>query len=90
MVVKPYDDSDKEGDTFTRVFESTVEDRELVWHRDHNDRFVKVLSGIGWELQIDNQLPEELLPHHVYYIPKEKYHRLIKGSGNLVIEIKED
>jgi len=86
----PYSDSDKESDTFVRKFADDLDDRELVWHRDRKDRFVKVMSGIGWKLQMDNQLPNELLPHHVYFIKKETYHRLIKGSGTLILEIKED
>jgi hypothetical protein len=89
-VVNPYTDNDKEGDTFIRTFECTTDDRELVWHRDRKNRLVKVKSGVGWQLQMDNQLPEELLPHHVYFIEAKKFHRLIKGSGNLVLEIKED
>jgi hypothetical protein len=38
---------------------------------------------------MDNELPVELLPHHVYYIEEKKYHRLIKGNGTLILEIKE-
>ena len=86
----PYSDSDKESDTFTRIFECDIDDRELVWHRDMKNRLVKVKSGVGWQLQMDNELPVELLPHHVYYIEEKKYHRLIKGSGSLILEIKEN
>lgn len=89
-MVNPYTDNDKEGDTFIRTFECGVDDGELVWHRDRKNRLVRVKSGIGWELQMDNELPVELIPHHIYYIEAKKFHRLIKGSGTLVLEIKED
>ena len=90
MVVNPYSDNIKESSTFTRTFECDVDDSELVWHRDRCDRLVKVKSGIGWQLQMDDQLPEELIPNHVYYIEAKKFHRLIKGSGSLILEIKEN
>jgi hypothetical protein len=86
----PYTDRGRESNTFVREFANDLDDRELVWHRDKKDRFVKVMAGVGWQIQMDNQLPEELLPHHVYFIQKESYHRLIKGSGTLILEIKED
>ena len=88
-MVNPYNDNDKEGDTFIRTFECGTEEEELVWHRDRGNRQVKVKSGIGWELQMDNELPVELIPHHIYWIEAKKFHRLIKGSGNLVLEIRE-
>ena len=34
---------------------------ELVWHQDAEDREVEVLEGKGWELQMDNKLPFELV-----------------------------
>lgn len=90
MVVDPYSDTNKESDTFIRTFGCDLDERELVWHRDRANRLIKVKNGIGWQLQMDNELPQELLPHHMYYIEAKRHHRLIKGSGNLVIEIKEE
>ena len=51
------------------------------------DRTIKVLSSQGWQLQMDNELPKDLLFGESYYIPKETYHRVIKGKGDLVVEI---
>ena len=73
-----------------RTFSKDVNKLELVWHQDAEDRDIEILEGKGWELQMDNELPQELLPHHMYYIEAKRHHRLIKGSGNLVIEIKEE
>ena len=39
---------------------------------------------------MDNRLPEELEKGNNYYIPKMEYHRLIKGKGSLLLQIKEN
>jgi len=74
---------------FRRVFTENVDSEELVWHRDREDREVFVESGNGWMLQMDNELPQVLQEGQTYFIPKETYHRVIKGSGDLKIVIDE-
>ena len=74
---------------FLREFSRDVGSSELAWHRDRRDRYVKVRSGAGWQLQMENKLPKTLTPGEVYFIPKETYHRVIKGSKALVVEIRE-
>lgn len=71
-----------------RTFTDSVEEDELVWHRDHESRIVHVLEGRGWKLQLDDQLPQELNIGQDYYIPKMGYHRLIKGAEKLVVRIQ--
>jgi quercetin dioxygenase-like cupin family protein len=88
MVVKPYTEEVK-GNTRTRVLQENVESHELVWHRDRNDRLVEVIQSKGWMFQYDNGLPFEIKSGDIIVIPKESYHRVIKGQGDLVIEIKE-
>lgn len=87
---KPYFETRLENDTIYRRFEGTVEDSDLVWHRDHSDRQIKVVEGQGWQLQFDNELPVELVEKQTYFIARETYHRLIKGQGKLVLEIIEE
>ena len=72
-----------------RTFSSDVAEDELVWHRDRRDRQVKVIEGKNWKLQLDNELPKMLEYNKTYNIPKQVYHRLIKGDSNLVVEIVE-
>jgi len=72
-----------------RTFPECIWEEDLVWHRDANDRHIHILSGDGWKLQFDNELPFVLEQFCTYYIPKETYHRVIKGTGDLVIEIQE-
>ncbi len=71
-----------------RTFDQDLEDRELIWHRDEDTRRVTVLGGVDWKLQLDNELPMTLIVGHRYAIPKLKYHRVIKGEGNLIIKIE--
>ena len=79
----------KENDYFVREFSESVEPMELVWHRDRDDREVTILEGVGWKLQMDNANPRELVMGETYRIPAMEYHRIIKGKGNLLIQIKE-
>ena len=72
-----------------RTFSSEVNSDELKWHYDLKDRIVEVVRGDGWEIQIDNQLPEKLTPLKEYFIPKGVYHRVKKGDGDLVVRITE-
>ena len=88
-MVKPYTEV-LEDDYIIREFSGEVDESELIWHRDKKTRRVTVLQSEGWKIQMDNNLPEELRKGNNYYIPKMEYHRLIKGKGNLLIQIKEN
>lgn len=85
---KPYNEV-LENDYIIREFSGDVNESELVWHRDKKTRKVTILQGEGWKIQMDNSLPETLEEGREYHIPKMEYHRLIKGTGNLLIQIKE-
>jgi hypothetical protein len=76
--------------TFRRVFSESVDSGELKWHKDQYDRIVFVESGKGWKLQMDEELPQDLQEGQKYFIPKETYHRVIKGTGDLKITIIEN
>ena len=88
-MVNPYEDVILEDGAIIRTFAEGLNEEELIWHRDRNDREIAVLSGKGWQLQMDNKLPEELKSGRLYYINKEEYHRLIKGNGTLKLKIWE-
>ena len=88
--MKPYKDTFLNRNTRIRRFKQSVSSEELVWHRDRSDRVVKIVEGSGWQLQMDNGLPEKLVAGKEYHIPANNYHRLIKGKTDLVAEIKED
>jgi hypothetical protein len=82
----PYNETLLGENQYIREFDSNVDIHELEWHLDKEDRFVEVIENEGnWMFQLDNQLPT-LLKEHIF-IPKETYHRVIKGSKNLIVKI---
>ena len=72
-----------------RTFDKNIDDHELQWHRDERDRIVEVVKGSGWKFQMDDELPITLKEGDRISIPSEVYHRVIRGSGDLIIKIKE-
>ena len=76
------------GDYLIRVFDKNVETDELKWHYDLENRKVTILEGDGWEFQMDNNLPIQLKPGDITYIPKGIYHRIKKGLNDLKIKIE--
>lgn len=72
-----------------RTFRSNVKNDELVWHRDKYDRTVEVLSGEDWLFQLEGCLPVEMRPGDVFQIPAKVFHRIGKGSTDLILRITE-
>jgi hypothetical protein len=97
MDVEEMDDSDVENElpyneeinenVRVRTISESVENDELKWHRDRQDRLVEVIDSKGWELQFDNGLPIKLKKGMNIIIPEGVYHRVIKGNGDLKIKI---
>lgn len=81
--MRPYKEEEQEGFVI-REFSQDISPVELVWHRDREDRMVEALHKTDWMFQLDNELP---IPIDKLFIPKETYHRLIKGTGNLTVKI---
>ena len=71
-----------------RVFSKDVETEELKWHFDNENRKVTILESDGWQFQMDNELPVDLKPGDVTYIPKGVYHRIKRGNNDLKIKIE--
>ena len=90
MVVNPYEQKNLNNDMFLRTFSKDVLSEELVWHRDHNDRIVEVLEGENWEIQFENKLPQTLKVGEEYVIPAYTYHRIKRGTTDLVVRIQEN
>ena len=74
---------------FKRVFSQDIPEKELVWHRDKENRLVEVLEDTDWHFQMDNRLPIPLKKGAKFDIPKETFHRVIKGTTDLTILIEE-
>lgn len=86
--MKPYKEKNKKN-IKERLFKENLNDAELVWHRDKKDREVTIVESNGWMFQMDNELPVILNEGDVINIPKNTYHRILKGTGDLKIKIKE-
>lgn len=81
----PFKETFAGNNQYIREFSTDVDTRELEWHIDKEDRIVEVVENSGWEIQLDNQLPKLL--NDKLFIPKETYHRVIKGTGKLIVKI---
>lgn len=75
---------------FLREFKGDVASKELIWHRDREDRRVKVIESDGWMLQMDNELPVLLKEGTIYNIPAHEFHRVIKGKGTLKVLVEKN
>ena len=78
-----------EEDGDLRTFYSSVKSDELVWHRDDQDRVVTVMEGQGWQFQFNGSLPIELRVDKKFMIPKDMYHRIIRGKTKLVLRVEK-
>lgn len=83
----PFEETN-EGNLKIRVFSESTDDSEFKWHQDNEDRMVRSLHETDWMVQLDNQLPIRLSPSNKIVIPEGIWHRVIKGSGDLKVEIK--
>jgi hypothetical protein len=72
-----------------RTFSPEVDNDELKWHQDLNDRKITVIEDGGWSFQMEDDLPNKLSIAEQFYIPKFVWHRVIKGEGTLIVEIQE-
>jgi hypothetical protein len=86
--MKPYKQI-KHRNHIIRTFDENVDGHELVWHRDRTDRIVEIIKGDGWKFQMDNKVPVQLKEGMRLEIPKETFHRVIKGKTPLTIKIIE-
>jgi len=78
------------GDSTLREFRSDTRSDDLIWHQDKNDRRVAVIEGNGWKLQLEKGLPIPLVEGNTYNIPAKTWHRIVRGTGRLVIKIQEN
>lgn len=87
-MTSPYQEI-QQGELAVRTFSKDVAGLELVWHRDKEDREVKVIKGAGWFFQREDCLPILMTKGDIIQIKKEEWHRIIKGSTDLIVEIRK-
>ena len=85
VISRPYSEQEQDG-YLIREFSQDTPSFEFVWHRDKQDRVVQATEDTDWQFQLDNEFPIRLTKDKLF-IPKETYHRVIKGTGDLVVKI---
>lgn len=77
----------KEGDHFVRVFSQYLDETEMKWHWDEEDRIIESTEKTDWLFQFEDCDPISL--NQEIFIPKGVWHRGIKGTGDLKIRVKK-
>lgn len=72
---------------YYRTFNSNINENELKWHFDEQDRIVVCEYDTDWLFQMDNELPVKILKNKEFFIPEGEYHRIIKGTGDLTVKV---
>jgi hypothetical protein len=81
----PFQETKLSDNEFIREFKQDTDSGEMVWHRDREDRIIESIGETDWLIQIDNELPKVI--EGEVFIPMGAYHRLIKGTGDLKINL---
>lgn len=84
----PFSQKEEEG-FIIRTFAHDVDSEELTWHYDLHERFVICEHDTDWMVQFDNEIPKPIKKGETVHVPPYVYHRVIKGSGDLIVKIKE-
>ena len=84
-MILPFQETKLIDNEFIRVFSQDTDSGEYMWHRDREDRIIESIETTDWKIQIDNELPKVI--EGEVFIPMGSYHRLIKGTGDLKINL---
>jgi len=88
--MKPYKDLKVTDSYIIREFTENIDPIELMYFRLDQDRAIDILEvGKSWKIQFDDQLPFDLEPEMRIFILRHMWHRVIKGDGNLKIQIQK-
>jgi len=83
--MRPYQEQVLEENTFIREFSQDIDELDLIWHMDDEDRTIISIEETDWMFQFDDELPISLNSH--IFIPRHRVHRVIKGTKDLKIKI---
>ena len=86
----PFKEEQIDQYNFIRTFSADVDEMDLIWHADKENRIITVLEGNGWKFQFDEELPIEMTKGKSISILKGIIHRVIKGNGPLVIKLQKN
>jgi len=83
--MRPYINIETTDNYIIREFSQDIDELDLIWHMDDEDRTIIAIEETDWMFQFDDELPIPL--NSPISIPRHKVHRVIKGSGNLKLKI---
>ena len=86
----PFEEEKIDQYNFIRTFPADVDEMDLIWHADKENRIITILEGNGWKFQFDEELPIEMTKGKSISILKGVIHRVIKGNGPLVIKLQKN
>ena len=81
----PFEEKKLKSREYIRTFSENIDSHELKWHQDKEDRTVVPLVKTDWLFQRDNGLPEPIVG--TIDIRANEWHRVIKGTGDLVVKV---
>ena len=81
----PFKDNILDTNIVERIFSREIDDIELMWHRDTEDRIISSTLKTNWKIQLEDELPK-IIEDEVF-IEEGRWHRLIKGDGDLILKI---
>ena len=84
----PFNEKQQE-DYYIRTFSSVLNETELKWHFDEEDRIVICEHDTDWMFQMDDELPIQIKKNTPIFIHEGTYHRIIKGTGDLILKINK-
>ena len=85
----PFEEEKIDEYNFIRTFPADVDEMDLIWHADKENRIITVLEGNGWKFQFDEELPIEMTKGVSISIFEGRLHRVIKGNGILKINLQK-
>ena len=85
----PFEEEKIDQYNFIRTFPADVDEMDLIWHADKENRIITVLEGNGWKFQFDEELPIEMTNGLDISIFEGRLHRIIKGNGPLKIKLQK-
>ena len=85
--MNPYTEEQTDTNTYLRIFSADTPETDLIWHLDREDRVIEATHFTDWKFQFDDELPVSL--NNLITIPKNTFHRIIKGTDDCTIRIKK-
>lgn len=83
--MNPYTEKKIWDNTYLRTFSADTSETDLIWHLDKEDRVIEATHDTDWKFQFDDQLPVSL--NNTISIPKNTFHRIIKGTNDCTLRI---